>query len=98
MTLEEVAEALERPPYRIKTTHASLGRAERGLQMPPIGLIEALAELFRTDVHSLLNRRPESGEMASGSAGGIMRFWDRAAPDERELIVNLAKRLVKPEA
>jgi transcriptional regulator with XRE-family HTH domain len=55
-TLEQAAEALER--YHITTTHASLGRIERGRQMPTIEMIEALAALYRTDINRLLNERP----------------------------------------
>jgi transcriptional regulator with XRE-family HTH domain len=55
-TLEQAAEALER--YHITTTHASLGRIERGRQMPTIEMIEALAVLYRTDINRLLNERP----------------------------------------
>jgi hypothetical protein len=57
-TLEQAAEALAR--YSVTTTHASLGRIERGVQMPKIEMIEALASLYRTDIHKLLNERPPS--------------------------------------
>lgn len=95
-TLEAAAEALARPPHRLAYTHNSLGRVERGLQMPTIELIEALAKLYETDVDSLLNRRPEGAEAVAGpTARGILALWDQARPDERGLILDVAKRVVK---
>jgi transcriptional regulator with XRE-family HTH domain len=92
-TLERAAEALSRPPYKLKYTHNSLGRVERGEQMPPVGHIEALASLYRTDIESLLNRRPEDHEVAP-TASGILQLWDKAESAERVLLIDIAKRVV----
>ncbi|NWG25892.1 MAG: helix-turn-helix transcriptional regulator [Pseudorhodoplanes sp.] len=98
-TLEAASEALSRPPYNLDYTHNSLGRVERGMQMPTIELIEALAKLYQTDTHSLLNRRPSDGDAAPGKdapgAKDLLNLWDRAAPDERGLIFDIVKRVVK---
>lgn len=58
LSLEEVCEKLAERPFLIEYTHASLGRVERGEQMPLIELIEALALIYRSDVNSILNRMP----------------------------------------
>lgn len=98
-TLERAAEALSRHPHNLEYTHNSLGRVERGEQMPTIELIEALAKLYETDTHSLLNRRPAEGDQATlkgpPAAKDILQFWDRAAPDEQGLIFDIVKRMVK---
>lgn len=57
-TQEQAAEALSDPPFNMPTTHASIGRYENGKQMPKGEMLEAIARLYRTDVHSLLNERP----------------------------------------
>ena len=57
-TQVETAEALGRPPYNIETTYVSIGRYERGEVAPPANMLEAIAALYRTNVHSLLNERP----------------------------------------
>lgn len=92
-TLETASEALSAAPYSIEITHNSLGRIENGKQMPSIELIEALAKLYETDIDSLLNRPPGPGQ--PGTAKGILHLWDQAAPDERGLLFDLAKRMVK---
>ena len=96
MTLETASEALGQPPYSLDCTHNSLGRVENGKQMPSIELIEALAKLYRTDIDSLLNRRPdENHEEPLPTAKAILRLWDRAAPDEQDLIMGIARKVVK---
>lgn len=95
-TQESAAEALSRPPYNLDYTHASLGRIENGKQMPTIALIEALAQLYRTDIDSLLNRPPEAP--AAATSKGLLSLWDRAEHDERGVILDVAKRIVKSGA
>jgi transcriptional regulator with XRE-family HTH domain len=93
VTLEIAAERLARPPFNLDYTHNSLGRIENGKQMPTIELIEALAKMYETDIDSLLNRRPETGPTTS--AKGLLQLWDKAGGDERSLIIDVAKRVVK---
>lgn len=95
-TLEEAAEALSRPPHDLNYTHTSLGRAENAKQMPKIEMIEALAKLYGTDVDSLINRRPEASPIES--ARGIIELWDAASTDERGVILEVARRVVKTAA
>jgi transcriptional regulator with XRE-family HTH domain len=96
MTLEAAAEALSRPPYNLDYTHNSIGRIENGKQMPTIELIEALAKLYDTDVDSLLNRRPGTYEQpAARPPRGLLQLWDKAAADERGLIIDVARKVVK---
>ncbi len=54
-TLEQAAEAVD-------ITHASLSRIERGLQPYSQAILEALAELYMTDVASLIMRDPTDPE------------------------------------
>lgn len=88
LTLEYVAEMIGR-----KTgagfTHASLSRIERGLQPYSQPILEALAELYRTDEACLLMVDPTEGD-------GIWAVWDRAKPSTRRQIIEIAKTLTKP--
>lgn len=98
LTLEQAAEALDRAPFNLDYTYASLGRIENGKQMATIALIEALAQLYLTDIDSLLNRCPETeGSAPPATAKGILQLWDRAATDERGLIFDLAKKVVRTD-
>lgn len=84
------AEEISHPPYNLNYTHNSLGRVEKGKQMPPIGLIEALAKLYNTDIESLLNRAPKQGP---GGANEIIQLWDEADQDSRNLVLGVAKKM-----
>lgn len=87
MTLETLAERVGEKTDGM--THASLSRIERGLQPYSQAILEALAdELTRGDVASLLMRNPEDAE-------GIWSIWDHAKPGERQMIVDIAKTVVK---
>ncbi|UPT53153.1 hypothetical protein [Synechococcus phage Ssp-JY42] len=97
LTLEEVAErvgilgearretgdALNAPT---SITHASLSRIERGLQPYNQVLLELLAEIYQTDISSLINRDPSDPE-------GIMSIWDTLKPVERVQLVEIAKTI-----
>lgn len=80
-TLEQLADA-------IGITHASLSRIERGLQPYSQAILEAIAEALMTDVPSLLMRDPSDPD-------GMWSIWDQAKPGERQMIVEVAKTIVK---
>lgn len=80
-TLEQLAEATG-------ITHASLSRIERGLQPYSQAILEAIAEALMTDVPSLLMRDPSDPD-------GMWSIWDQAKPGERQMIVEVAKTIVK---
>jgi transcriptional regulator with XRE-family HTH domain len=80
LTLEQLAE-------RVGTTHASLSRIERGIQPYSQELLEAIASALGTDAATLIMREP--GEP------GIWSIWDQAKPGERQMIVDIAKTIVK---
>lgn len=82
-TLEEVADA-------IGITHATLSRIERGMLPYSQPISEGVARELKIDVESLLFRDPENPE-------AIWGVWQRAAPTEREMIVNIAKTIVKSD-
>jgi transcriptional regulator with XRE-family HTH domain len=87
MTLEVLA---ERVGERIGgMTHASLSRIERGLQPYSQPILEAIAdELTGGDVASLLMRDPSD-------PNGFWSIWDQAKPGERQMIVDIAKTILK---
>jgi|ERR1035437_2405506 hypothetical protein len=88
LSLERLCERLTEAQGCI-ISHSSLSRIERGLQGYSQRLLEAIAaELTNGDEASLLIRDPTDPE-------GIWSIWDNAKPAERELIVGLAKTVLK---
>lgn len=81
-TLEDVAD-------KIGITHATLSRIERGLHPYSQATLEKVAKELSTDVPSLLTRDPADPE-------NIWGIWDQAKPGERQMIVDIAKTIVKP--
>jgi transcriptional regulator with XRE-family HTH domain len=82
MTLEEAAP-------QANMTAGNLSAMERGAQgYTPEGL-EALANVYRTSPGWLLEVNPLE------DTPGILPIWDRANETEREMIVDLAKTVVK---
>lgn len=69
-TLEQVGEA-------VGISHAQLGRIERRLQPYNQGLLESLADLYRTDPASLLMRDPTQSD-------AMWSLWDQAREAERD--------------
>lgn len=84
MTLEQLGEA-------IHLSHAQLGRIERGLQPYNQALLEAVADVLGTDVPSLIMRDPTDDT-------GIWSIWDHAKVAERQMIVDIARTIVKDKA
>ncbi len=81
LTLEQLAE-------RIGSTHATLSRVERGLLPYSQIMLEALADALGTDAPSLLMRDPTDPE-------GVWSIWENATPNERRMIVDLARTVTK---
>lgn len=96
LSLESVAErivllsqekAAADPESRPMTmTHATLSRVERGKIPYNQHLLELLAEIYRTDVPSLIMRDPSKPD-------AIWSIWDTLAPIQREQVVEIAKTL-----
>ena len=84
LTLEHLAD-------RLGTTHATLSRIERGMQPYSQDILERLADALRTDPASLLMRNPSSPD-------AIWSIWDQAKPGEREMIIDLARTVIKRTA
>ncbi len=80
-TLEEVGEV-------VGISHAQLGRIERRLQKYNQQLLEALAELYKTEPASLIMRDPTKED-------AMWSIWDQAKEAEREKIEEYADMLVK---
>lgn len=96
-SLEAVAETIkilggeprfQRPDVRpVTMTHATLSRIERNLIPYNQILLEILAEIYRTDVASLLIRDPRDSE-------GIWSIWDQVPPSERQKAINILQQLI----
>jgi transcriptional regulator with XRE-family HTH domain len=69
-------------------THASLSRIERGLQPYNQALLEILADVYQTDVASLLIRDPMESE-------GLWSIWDQIPPTERVTALAMLRGLVR---
>lgn len=80
-TLEEVGEAVE-------ISHAQLGRIERRLQKYNQALLEALAELYKTEPASLIMRDPSKED-------AMWSLWDQAEQGQRQEIEKYAEFIVK---
>jgi transcriptional regulator with XRE-family HTH domain len=86
LTLERLA---ERVGERIGGfTHASLSRIERGLQPYSQPVLEAIGEALNIDPASLLMRNPSDPE-------GIWTVWEQAKKGQKQIIIDLAKTIIK---
>lgn len=83
-TLEQAGEA-------VGISHAQLGRIERRLQPYNQGLLEALADLYRTDPASLVMRNQLSED-------AMWSLWDQAKEGERQEIEKYAAFIVRSRA
>lgn len=81
MTLEAAGEA-------VGISHAQLGRIERRLQKYNQELLEALAELYRTEPASLIMRDPTDED-------AMWSLWDQAKEGQRLEIEKYAEFVVK---
>lgn len=96
LTLEQVAERVEilsqawadaeTGTRAISMTHATLSRIERGKMPYNQHLIELLAEIYQTNIASLLIRDPSDPD-------GLWSIYDSLAPVERRQVVEIAKTL-----
>ena len=101
LTLEQAADRVERasearvdggPGTRpISMTHATLSRIERGLLPYSQGLLEVLAEVYRTDRASLIMRDPCDPE-------GLWSIWEQLKPVERRQAVEVLRALHRARA
>ena len=96
LTLAQAADRIERasearadagPLARpFSMTHATLSRIERGRLPYGQGLLEVLAEVYRTDRASLIMRDPSEPE-------GLWSIWEQLQPLERREAVAVIKAL-----
>ncbi len=101
LTLEQAAERIERASEDrndagasvrpISMTHATLSRIERGLLPYGQGLLEILAQVYRTDRASLIMRDPSDPE-------GLWTIWEQLKPAERLQAVEVLKALHRTRA
>lgn len=79
--------------YGLAITRESLGRYEQGKQMPLTEMIEAVADLYKTDIHSLLNRKPGEPGRNIRTAADLVGIWDEADERGRNFIAEAAERV-----
>ena len=79
---------LERLAERVGMTAGNLSQLERGNQGYTQNTLEKLADALQTDTASLLMRDPADSE-------GLWSIWDQAKPGERQMLVDIAKTVVK---
>ena len=101
LTLEQAADRIERasearadasPASRpISMTHATLSRIERGKLPYSQGLLEILAQVYRTDRASLIMRDPSEPE-------GLWSIWEQLKPVERVQALEVLKALQRTRA
>lgn len=73
---------------RLSTTKANISRVESGTQGYTQDFLEACAEALGTDVASLLMRDPSHPD-------AIWSIWDKAKPGEKQMIVDIARTVLK---
>lgn len=81
LTLEQLADRLE-------MTASHLSMLERGQRGYTQETLEAVAVALQTDAANLLMRNPEDPD-------AIWSVWDLAKPGQRQMIVDIAKTIVK---
>lgn len=81
LTLEKAAE-------RFEMSAAQLSRIETGKSPYTQDFLELAAFAYRTDVPSLLMRDPSD-------PNAMWSIWDQAKPGQRQMIVDIAKTIVK---
>ena len=79
---------LERLADRLGMTAGNLSQLERGNQGYTQNTLEGLAGALQTDVASLLMRDPSDSE-------ALWSLWDQAKPGERQMLVDIAKSVVR---
>lgn len=87
LTLEEVAARLEQMGVS-PATHTSMSRIETGQQAYTQDILEALAEIYKTDVANLLIRNPMDPD-------GLWSAIDQANSLQRRQIAELAKTVIR---
>lgn len=87
LTLEQLSSRLEETGER-DLGPSALSMLERGQRAYTQQSLEALADALNTDVASLLMRDPSDPD-------AIWSVWDHAKPGERQMIVEIAKTVIK---
>ena len=72
---------------RLDTSGSSISRIEKGEQPYTQDTLEAIAEALQTDAASLLMRNPNDPD-------AIWSIWDQAKAVERDVIRDMAQRIV----
>lgn len=73
---------------KLDMTQGNLSMLENGRRGYSQETLERIAEALQTDVASLLTRNPSSGD-------AIWSIWEHAKPNERQLILDLARTVTK---
>lgn len=73
---------------RLDMTQSHLSMLENGKRGYTQETLEAVADALQTNVANLLTRGPGEGD-------DIWSIWEHARPDERQMIVSIAKTVTK---
>ena len=84
----ELADERAIPRTRIGLTHGNLSRIERGKVPYNQHLLDLLALVYRTDVPSLIWRKPDDPD-------GLWAVWDKLGDEQRAQVVEIAKTFKK---
>jgi len=87
LTLEQLSSRLEEAG-QADLGPSALSMLERGQRAYTQQSLEALAHALQTDVASLLMRNPTDPD-------AIWSVWEHAKPGERQMIVDIAKTVIK---
>lgn len=87
LTLEQLSSRLEELGEHT-LGEGGLSMLERGERAYTQQTLESIANALNTDAASLLMRNPDDDE-------GLWSIWDQAAKGERQMIVDIAKTVVK---
>lgn len=70
----------------------TIGRLERGLQVPPLPRLEAIGAALGVELSDLL-RRPAARTTREAAIGRLVALLRRRPPEDAELLLALAERI-----
>jgi transcriptional regulator with XRE-family HTH domain len=84
LTLQKLADRMEKEPGVPLMSFVNLGKIERGEQSPSLDQLYAIAEALDVSVTQLLRDNPEK-------EGEVIDLMSRLSDDKREMIVSMIK-------
>lgn len=75
-------------------THATIGRIENGKMPYKQPIMEGIADVLGVSVDTLIARPPPTEPGKSDPIYEFRGLWDKAAPDQRTMLIDIAKTIV----